>query len=591
MEGSIVKSKIKKKDKSLLHYITFSGWILVGLSVLLKALCGLLPVIYIRIYTVLIDTLIVNIQNSAVSSISFSLVFSFALFAILNYYSGSISGYLSSRLQVNLSTKLRLLQIEQISKIDYSHIENKDNYDLICRVRKGTPDNFVSGFFSWLSLGELILRIVSIVFSVFILQKKIALVMLVFFVPMILVSLHTGKQDYAATAKFLETWRRLENYENVLTDKEYACERILFRYQKWFIQCWQTAYLSASRLLLRIHKKSYLGVKLSSAIVTLSCLAMIFSLIHGVSFGTVSIGSFSAVSAELLSLSSNLSWSLSSAIMGISSCREFMRDVRNYEELPQHIEGTERLSQFSEIKFQNVWFRYPGTERYILKNLNLTLDTKKSYAIVGANGAGKTTMTKLLLGLYHDYEGEILLDGIELRKICNLSQLFSVAFQDFAKYEVTIKENIVLSNNRKINDQEILELLNSLSFSLNNKFTRGLDTPIGYLTSQNMNISIGQWQKLILARAVLHGGRFFLLDEPTASLDPSAENEVYNNFLKLTRDKPSMIITHRLGAARLADCILVIDNGQVAEKGSHDELVKKEGLYAEMFKTQKGWYE
>lgn len=586
-----MKSKIKKKGKNLLHYITFSGWILVVLSVLVKVLCGLLPAIYIRIYTVLIDTLIVTIQNSALRSIRFSLVCSFSLCAILNYYSGSASEYLSSRLQVNLSTKLRLLQIEQISKIDYCHIENKDHYDLICRVRKGTPDNFVSGFFAWLSLGELILRIVSIVFSVFVLQEKIALIMLVLFVPMIFVSLHTGKQDYAATAKFLETWRRLENYENVLTAKEYACERALFRYQNWFIRCWKNAYLSASRLLLQIHKKSYLGVKLSSAIITLSCLAMVFSLVQGVIFGTVSVGSFSAVSAELLSLSSNLSWSLSSAIMGIARCREFMRDVRSYEALPQHKEGTEMLPQFREIKFQNVWFRYPGTEHYILKNFNLTIDAKKSYAIVGANGAGKTTVTKLLLGLYHDYEGEILLDGIELRKIGNLSHLFSVAFQDFAKYQITIRENIVLSNSRIINDQEILELLNSLAFSLDSKFTGGLDTPIGYLTSQNMNISIGQWQKLILARAILHGGQFFLLDEPTASLDPSAESEVYNNFLKLTRDKPSVIVTHRLGAARLADCILVIDNGKITEKGSHDELVNKGGLYTEMFKTQKGWYE
>ena len=584
-----MKSKAKV-NKCLLSYVSYSGWTLVILSVCLKVLCGLLPVVYIQIYTVLINMLIGSIQNSVWKSAHFPLLTLFVLFSMLHYYSGSISNYLSGQLQVKLAVKLRLLQIQQISKIDYAYVENKEDYALISRVRKGTPERFASGFFAWLSLGETSLRIASIVFSVFLLRKKIAVVVLVLFIPMILVSLHTGKHDYAATARFMETWRRIENYENVLTTREYACERVLFQYQKWFIERWKTAYLSASKLLLQIHKRSYIGIKLSSSIVTLSCLAMIYSLIRGVLIGAVSIGSFGAVSSELLSLSSNLSWSLSSAITEISSCREFMRDVRKYEALPVHREGVQRLSKLGEIEFRNVWFRYPGTERYILKNLNLTIDTRQSYAVVGTNGAGKTTITKLLLGLYQDYEGEILLDGIELRKISNLAELFSMAFQDFAKYQITIKENVAFSNSKTLSDLEIQNLLEELLFPINT-FHEGVDTPIGYLTDQGCNLSIGQWQKLILARAIAHGGLFYLLDEPTASLDPSAENEVYDTFLQLTRDQSSMIITHRLGAARLANCILVLENGKIAEKGSHEELLKKGGIYSEMFKTQKGWYE
>jgi ATP-binding cassette subfamily B protein len=141
-------------------------------------------------------------------------------------------------------------------------------------------------------------------------------------------------------------------------------------------------------------------------------------------------------------------------------------------------------------------------------------------------------------------------------------------------------------------DDEILKVLDRLQMPITEeRFPQGLDTSMGYLTETNTNLSLGQWQKLILARAVAHEGCYFLLDEPTASLDPSAENEVYESFLKILEEKASLIITHRLGAARLADCIAVIEDGRVTEYGSHEELMAKKGLYAQMFETQRGWYQ
>jgi ATP-binding cassette subfamily B protein len=560
--------------------------------VLLKVLGGCLPAIYIRIYTVFIDQVVACLGTGLFDPSLLWLIPAFLAFGLLRYFSPSVQSWLYARMQASLEVKLRKAQIEKISRLSYAHIENKDSYELLCRIRKGTPDEFVNGFFSWLSLIALILRIASIAWTVFLIQSGIAVVFLLLFIPMILVSLRTGKWDYEGLKRYREIQRRIGNYEKVLTDKEYVSERMIFRYQPWLIERWQEGYKDSTGVLRKVQKRSYVGIKMASGVITLSCLLMMLTMLLGMQAGTVTIGVFSAVSAELLTLASEMSWSLSSALQGISHCREFMRDVGKYEELSEAESGTEEKKTLKEIRFEDVSFRYPGTEPYVLRHLNLTLTTDKTCAIVGRNGAGKTTLTKLLLGMYPDYEGKILLDGVELRQLKTVSGLFSVAFQDFAKYQITIRDNVTLGASNGMTDDEILKVLDRLQMPITEeRFPQGLDTSMGYLTETNTNLSLGQWQKLILARAVAHEGCYFLLDEPTASLDPSAENEVYESFLKILEEKASLIITHRLGAARLADCIAVIEDGRVTEYGSHEELMAKKGLYAQMFETQRGWYQ
>ena len=581
-----------KRSTSLVSYISAAGWSIVLTAVALNIISGIMPAVYIQIYTRFVDGIISGIETNSIGAELLYLLPAFLVFGFINYFSGSVTKYFSTRLKIKLSITLRLAQIEKISNLSYYHIENKDSYKLIKRIRNGMPDEFVNGFFSWLSLIALILRILAIAWSVLRLEPWLAGLLVILFIPMILISLKTGKQDYDAFNRFTEVMRRLDDYEKVLSSKEFVNERTIFGFHPWLIRKWQNGYDDAGKQLMAIRKQSYIGIKTSSMVITISGLMMILSLVFGVRSGSVTIGGFSAISAELLMLSSNLSWSLSSALMGISRCREYMRDVHKYEELSEtDLSGGDVKEAVQEIRFNNVSFCYPGSDKYVLKSLNLVIDTTKSYAVVGKNGAGKTTLTKLLLGLYPEYDGEILLDGIELRQISDKSKIFSVAFQDFAKYQVSLRENITLGDSGKISDTEIAQLMKNLQFPLDEEhFPNGLDTPIGYMTDKNTNLSIGQWQKIALIRAIAHGGSFFLLDEPTASLDPSAENEVYNNFLSVIQNKPSLIITHRLGAARLADNIVVIDDGRVAEQGSHDDLIAANGLYAEMFETQKGWY-
>jgi ATP-binding cassette, subfamily B, bacterial len=241
-----------------------------------------------------------------------------------------------------------------------------------------------------------------------------------------------------------------------------------------------------------------------------------------------------------------------------------------------------------------VTFAYPDTDKEILKNFNLKLYAKKYYAFVGANGAGKTTITKLLTGLYDNYTGSILIDGKNLRNFTQpeLKAMFSIVYQDYAKYQISMKDSIGLGHVHGAVEQEIMNAVNSIGLNeVVGKLPYGIDTSLGKVKEHGFDLSGGEWQKVAIARSLLSHAPIHILDEPTAALDPVIESEIYQLFGKVSKGRTTFFITHRLGATRLADEIVVIAGGQVAEQGSHNKLMNMGGIYFEMFEAQRGWYE
>ena len=246
----------------------------------------------------------------------------------------------------------------------------------------------------------------------------------------------------------------------------------------------------------------------------------------------------------------------------------------------------------SVIEFRNVSFAYPGTERYVLKNLNLSLRGDEKLCIVGVNGAGKSTFIKLLTRLYNPTEGEILLNGINIKEYDydKYQRMFAPVFQNFAKYYFSLGENIVLANEYdKERHDEVCR--HSGLDSLVKKLPKGYDTSVSKtLDESGIEPSGGETQRIAIARACYRGGEIFLLDEPTAALDPMAEYEIYTQFTNMITDKCAVLITHRLSAVQLADRVAVFDDGHVAEYGTHSELYAKGGIYTEMFDKQAKFY-
>ncbi len=243
------------------------------------------------------------------------------------------------------------------------------------------------------------------------------------------------------------------------------------------------------------------------------------------------------------------------------------------------------------IEFVNVSFSYPGTTRKVIDNVSLKINSGETLALVGLNGAGKTTLVKLLTRLYDPSEGKILLDGVDIKEydLQSLYSAFGIVFQDYGKYAVTVEENIRFGEIHK--NADIQAVIDAATQSAANEYIENLpnkyDTPLMRIFETNgIELSIGQWQKLAVARAFYADSEILILDEPTASLDALAEQEIFNQFDKLRRDKTTIFVSHRLSSATIANQIIVLENGKAIESGSHTELMELKGKYYELFSTQ-----
>ena len=244
--------------------------------------------------------------------------------------------------------------------------------------------------------------------------------------------------------------------------------------------------------------------------------------------------------------------------------------------------------------FENVGFRYPGSERWAVRHLSFRLNPDERIALVGENGAGKTTLAKLLARLYDPSEGRILLDGRDLRAydVASLRQNLGVIFQDFYRYDFPVRENIAVGDIDRLEDQAAIETAarRSLADSVTARLPAGYDQMLGRRFEEGVDLSGGEWQKVALARAYLRDAQLLILDEPTAALDARAEYEVFQRFAELTVGRMAVLISHRFSTVRMADRILVLTQGELVEEGSHEELLRKAGLYAELFHLQAAGY-
>ncbi len=246
------------------------------------------------------------------------------------------------------------------------------------------------------------------------------------------------------------------------------------------------------------------------------------------------------------------------------------------------------------IEFRNVSFRYPRSDRFILKNVSFSIKEGESVAIVGENGAGKTTLVKLLTRFYDPTEGIVFLDGKDLRDYDpkELHRQIGVIFQDFVRYDLSAKENIGFGQVEFLEDKEKIHdaAEKGGSSEIIRKLPEGFNTILGKAFDEGVDLSGGEWQKLALSRAFMRHAQILVLDEPTAALDAFAEYEIHKRFVDLTSDKTTIFIFHRFSTVRMAQHILVLQNGKLVEEGSHGDLMNLNGLYTNMFNAQADRY-
>ncbi len=311
--------------------------------------------------------------------------------------------------------------------------------------------------------------------------------------------------------------------------------------------------------------------------------------------GNISIGDVLLYTGSI----TRLSTTFNEAISGYNQLVYRFEYLGNFEEFinskNMHYEGTlpiEKRDDYQyEFEFKNVSFKYPNTDNYVLKNIDLKLKVNQRLAIVGQNGAGKTTLIKLLCRLYEPSEGEILLNGIDIKKYDykEYTDIFSVVFQDFKLFPLPLDENIASSSD--VDEDKCLEVLNKVSLkekvlSWPEKQHTRLYKDLG----DGVNISGGEAQKIAIARALYKDAPFVIMDEPTAALDPLAEAEIYENLNQLVNDKTAIFISHRMSSCKFCDEIIVFENGEITQRGTHESLLEEEGLYQQLWNAQAQYY-
>jgi len=487
------------------------------------------------------------------------------------------------------------------AKLQFRYVEDPETWDLVDRICTDIRRHVREMFQRCCNLVLYLIRIFGVLYIVFTQVWWIGVLISVLVFPLVLISFKGGRGTYSAQRAASEHERRHKYLLEVLTGREAADERALFGYSQSLGGKWFEAFEAARKVRMKAELKWNLSTSGGAAVTNILSGIITIALVFPVVAGQISFGMFIAIAAGVYDLVSLMGWEMTRAVTQLSRYNEYMKDLTklaNLEEdegailLPEVVEG------FKSLVFSNVSFKYPGTDIYILNKLDMHIENGVHYAFVGRNGSGKTTITKLITGLYDNYEGEILLNGKELREYskAHLKGMFSGVYQDFARYFISAKDNILLGDVNNMESPEALDKAKkaAASFDILDEITampQSFDTPLGKIEEGGVDVSGGQWQRFAMARALISPAPVRILDEPTSALDPISESLMYENFEKMNQNKTTVFISHRLGSTKIADKIFVIEQGKVMEQGSHEELLNKGGLYTEMYESQRSWYQ
>ena len=387
--------------------------------------------------------------------------------------------------------------------------------------------------------------------------------------------------------------RKGDFYSGCIINRDYAKETRLLGAYGYFYRLFKENIAMVKNLDWKTTKKTEIMEILLRFISMAGYIGTIILLFHYLMNGEIGVGVFAAVASSLDGMSDKLDNLFRAKISRMLNDLGMAENYLAFLLLPERNKGRV-FPEGRNIEFRNVSFSYPKREKAAIKNVSLMIRENEMLAVVGQNGAGKSTFAKLLLGLYDPAQGSVFIDGIDTRELNPaMSQgKISAVFQKFQKYKMTLRENVMISDSRgEIQEERVKEVLKKADLDCQgDSFPDGLETLLSKEFG-GVDVSGGQWQRIAIARGLYRSHNLILLDEPTSAIDPLEETMVYQKFMELARGKTAVLITHRLGSAQMADRIVVLDDGEIAEVGSQSELMKKNGLYRKMFEAQVKWYE
>jgi ATP-binding cassette, subfamily B, bacterial len=583
---------------AVLRIVWESGRTVVVLGVVFRIVASVLPLGLLWITKLIIDILVrTRTTHEAVGTRLWWLVageFSLAVFgSVLSRGVDFLDAMLADRYTRHVS----VLVMKHATRLDLTAYEDPVFYDRLERARVQATDRL--GMIQ--SIGRLIQQVITTVswsVAIMLFSPWLLLMLVACVVPAFLGESHFAFLGYAKNFRQTPIRRQLDYLRVLGGSKEAAKELKLFglapflteRFSRLSNQIYEEDVDLARR---RLTAGSFLSM-ISTAGYYLAYVFVIWRTV----IGMLTIGTFTFLAGAIQQASSNIQ-QIFSTVSSIADQALFLTDLIAFFEMKPTIASIPNALPAPRpilrgFEFRNVSFRYPGSPRLVLDGLNFHLHPDERVALIGENGEGKTTIVKLLTRLYDPVAGQVLLDGVDLREYSleDFHQEIGVIFQDFMRYEMTARENIAVGRIEQLLELPLLHqsAQKSMADEVIGKLPHGYEQMLGRRFEGGVDLSGGEWQKIALARAYLRDAQILILDEPTAALDARSEYEVFQRFAELTAGKMALFISHRFSTVRMADRIVVLENGRIAEEGDHEQLTRLGGRYAEMFELQAASY-
>ncbi|MGB8583436.1 MAG: ABC transporter ATP-binding protein [Candidatus Sulfotelmatobacter sp.] len=583
---------------AVLKIVWDSGPGVVIFGLVSRLFAALMPVGLLWITKLIIDRIVhaVSSHQPVAHDFWWLVVAEFSL-AVVNSILLRTIDYSDSLLGDKYTRYISIRVMNHAASLDLITYEDPVFYDRLERARVQATDRLVMiqqiGRLVQQAITTITLSITIMLFSPWLMLLLVAGV-----VPAFLGESHFAFLGYAKNFRQTPMKRQLDYLRILAGSKEAAKELKLFGLRDFLRERFTRISENIYEENVGLSRRKLIAGALLSTIGTMGYYSAYVFVIWRTIAGALSIGTLTMLAGAIQQASSNIE-QIFSTFAGIGDQALFLTDLLAFFEMKPTIQNKPNALPAPRpivkgIEFKDVSFSYPGNSRRVLDKINFQLHTNERLALIGENGQGKTTIVKLITRLYDPTEGQILLDGVDLRDydLEDLHREIGVIFQDFMRYEMTARENIAVGRVDEINNLELLKSAaqKSMADLTIGRLPGGYDQMLGRRFEQGVDLSGGEWQKVALARAYLRDAQLLILDEPTAALDARSEFEVFHRFAELTAGKMALFISHRFSTVRSADRILVLENGRIAEEGTHDQLARLGGRYAEMFEMQASSY-
>ena len=571
-----------------------SGPMVVALGLVFRVLASTLPIALLWIAKLIIDSIVYAVANHQPVKPGFwwLVATEFAL-ALCCSALGRVIDYLDALLSDKYTRYVSIEVIKHSAELDLAAYEDPVFYDRLERARVQATDRL--GMIQ--SIGKLIqqaITAISLSVSILLFSPWLLFLLTLSVIPGFLGESHFAFLGYATIHRQTPIRRQLDYLRVLGGSREAAKELKLFGLKKFLVKRFTSLSDQLYNENVGLARRRLVAGALLSIVGTIGYYSAYVYIVWRTISGALSIGELTFLSGAIMQASTNIQ-QIFSALASVADQALFLTDLLAFLEMrptiyskPNALPAPRPMQRGFE--FRNVSFRYPGNPRLVLDHLNFKLTPGERVALVGENGQGKTTIVKLLTRLYDPLEGQILLDGVDLREydLDDLYREIAVIFQDFMRYEMSARENIAVGEVDGIARMDALEVAarKSMATDVINRLPHGYDQMLGRRFEGGVELSGGEWQKVALARAYLRDAQLLILDEPTAALDARSETQVFRRFAELTCGKTALFISHRFSTVRMADRVVVLQDGKISEDGSHEELASLGGRYAEMFEMQ-----